>query len=193
MTAVVDKAPPVPTSELLKRLDVRLWLDHTNDGRVFAIMLIVHTAPDFDPDADPDDDAGPDDDFDPAPIEQHMLGVAAALGIRPTGRGVAGESAPAHIGRRVYVDGDELRVSLSAVRDILRVPRARYWAPAALGLGQAVVAVGLDELAANARREEVQEYIEASLHAGRMYAAVSDVAPAPGRIAVARRRVGVGN
>ncbi|MGW5097088.1 hypothetical protein ACWEQ1_19265 [Streptomyces nodosus] len=148
-------APAVPTPGVIVSLSVRPWVDHTSDGRGFAPMLITH------PEPRRDDDTA-------AAIESRMLSVAHALG-----------AAPAHktlpdAGERVAVHNDVVLVRLDGTPHGL-ITRAGHWGRVITEIGHVLLAVGLDPLSPAAVGPEVDEYLVASMNAGRLYFAAASV------------------
>ncbi|MFE2747297.1 hypothetical protein ACFXKX_23715 [Streptomyces scopuliridis] len=160
-------APSPPTPGLIAQLNVRTWLDHTVDGRVFAPMLITYPAPQF-------------EDVDPAEVERQMRGVAASLGAVPAELGTSNGESAAAAGERVSIhQGGAILVHFEGSRYALRVLKSARWAGVIANLGHVLLAVGLDELSGVASRAEVDEYIEHAGRTGRIHAAVADVAVSP--------------
>ncbi|MEV8393179.1 MULTISPECIES: hypothetical protein [unclassified Streptomyces] len=158
-------SPPAPG--LIAQLNVRTWLDHTVDGRVFAPMLITYPAPQF-------------EDVDSAEVELQMRGVAASLGAVPTELSTDNDKSTATTGARVSIhQGGAILVHFEGSHYALRVLKSARWAGVIANLGHVLLAVGLDELSAVASRAEVDEYIEHAGRTGRIHAAVADVAVSP--------------
>lgn len=146
-----------PTAGLIASLDVRTWLDHTPNAEVFASVLITHP---------PARRVGES----PQAIAQRMLGVAHALG-------AASPSAELpDVGARVICRHGVVALALDGTDYLLRVPKQAEWAETIANLGQVLVVVGLDPLSAAAHGDQVNEYIAASCHNGRMRFAAARVA-----------------
>ncbi|MFF1498725.1 hypothetical protein ACFVZR_02310 [Streptomyces sp. NPDC058316] len=168
-------ARTAPTSGLIARLNVRTWLDHTVDGRMFAPMLITYPAPQF-------------EDADPVEVERQMLGVARSLGAVPAVLGTAHGMAPAFAGRRVTVHpGGDMLVHFDGCSYSLRVTKSPRWSSLVMNLGHVLLAVGLDELSAVASRSEIDEYIEHAGETGRIHATVAALTEARNRPVPAAR------
>ncbi|WP_029391765.1 hypothetical protein [Streptomyces xiaopingdaonensis] len=150
-------APPVPTPGLIASLHVRLWLDHTADGRQFAPLLITHP-----PARRTGEDA--------ATIEARMRGVAEAIGASPPGP-LLPESGP-----RLTVHGAGLLlVHLDGTPHALRLHQPARRLHVLAGLGQVLLAVGLDPLGSHACGAAVDRYVEAAGEAGRVCFAAAGV------------------
>ncbi|MCX4705631.1 hypothetical protein [Streptomyces sp. NBC_01373] len=146
----------LPTAGLIASLNVRTWLDHTMNNDVFSVLLLTYPAPQF-------------EDVDAAAVERTMLGVAASLGATP-----AGDEPVPRVGARVIIRDSDAFVSFVGCPYALKVSHPR-WAQAIGGLGQVLLAVGLDELSPVASRAEVDEYVTAAGACGRMHVALADV------------------
>lgn len=165
-------ALPSPTPGLIATINARTWLDHTIDGRVFSPVLLTYPAPQF-------------EDADPVEVERQMSIVAASLGARPPGPALP------EIGERVTVhDGGVTLVHFDGSPYALRLPKHPRWTQVVAGLGQVLLAVGLDELSPVASRSEVDEYIETAGSNGRILFGLACVATSPRSVrrAIAARR-----
>ncbi|MFF1356004.1 hypothetical protein [Streptomyces sp. NPDC058297] len=151
--------PRVPTPGLIASLSVRPWIDHTADGTGFAPVLITH------PPARRDADTA-------AAISQRMLSVARALGAAPP------RATLPYVGERVAVHNGIVLVRLDGSEHMLTM-RAGRWAQVIVEIGQVLLAVGLDPLSPGACGADVDEYIECSGKAGRLYFAIAEVAESP--------------
>lgn len=168
---------PAPTPGLIASLNARSRLDYNAQGRTYASLLITYAAPQF-------------EDTDPAEVERLMLGVAYGLGAVPAVLpGTAPGRAPSFSVDRVSVArSGETLVHFDGTPWSLRVARSPTWTRVMAGIGQALLVVGLDELSPVASAAEIDEYIESSGAADRLYATVSSVADGPGRRPPALRR-----
>ncbi|MFE4691283.1 hypothetical protein ACFRH6_14635 [Streptomyces sp. NPDC056749] len=167
---------PAPTPGLIARLQARTALDHTAQGRAYASLLITYPTPQF-------------EDVDPAEVERLMHGVAVTLGAVPAVLPEAGPGrAPAFSVDRVSIaPSGECLVHFDGTPWSLRIARSPGWTRVVEGIGQVLLVVGLDELSPVASVAEVDEYIEASGAADRLYATVSSVADPAGRRRALRR------
>ncbi|MCX5321836.1 hypothetical protein [Streptomyces sp. NBC_00120] len=159
MPISTPSTPRVPTPGLIASLSVRPWIDHTTDGTRFAPVLITH------PPARRDADTA-------AAISQRMLSVARALGAKPP------RATLPNVGARVAVHNRVVLVRLDDSEHMLMM-RAGRWAQVIVELGQVLLTVGLDPLSPGACGADVDEYIECSRKADRLYFAIADVAESP--------------
>ncbi|MFD3558239.1 hypothetical protein ACFWVU_01005 [Streptomyces sp. NPDC058686] len=159
MPISTPSTPRVPTPGLIASLSVRPWIDHTTDGTGFAPVLITH------PPARRDADSA-------AAIGQRMLSVARALGAMPP------RATLPNVGARVAVHNGVVLVRLDGSEHMLTL-RVGRWAQVIVELGQVLLAVGLDPLPPGACSADVDEYIECSGKAGRLYFAIAEVAESP--------------
>lgn len=150
-------ALPSPTPGLIATINARTWLDYTIDGRVFSPVLLTYPAPQF-------------EDADPVEVERQMSIVAASLGARPPGPALP------DVGERVTVhDGGVTLVHFDGSPYALRLPKHPRWTQVVAGLGQVLLAVGLDELSSTASRAEVDEYLDAAAAGDRLYFGLATV------------------
>ncbi|AKY02198.1 hypothetical protein AVV13_gp49 [Streptomyces phage SF1] len=164
MTTATTLVPLTALSAgLIASLDVRTWLDHTRDNRVFSPLLLSYPATRFGP-------------VDPAEVEQQMLSVAAALDAAPASSGLP------DVGERVTVRSGGMMLHFNDCPYALRLPQCHsQWAAAIQGLGRVLVIVGLDELSSTATRDEVDEYLEAAANGDRLYFGLATVTDKPYR------------
>lgn len=149
--------PAAPAPGLIASLGVRLWLDHTSDGRQFAPLLLTH------PPARRGGETA-------ATIERDMRLVADSLGALPPGPSVP------YVGERVALrDGGLLLVRFNGAGHVLRVRKVARLADMLDHLGHVLIVVGLDPLDKLAHGDAVDRYIEGVCEAGRVRFARADV------------------
>lgn len=175
MSETAPAPVPAPTPGLIAQLQARTALDHTAQGRSYASLLITYPAPQF-------------EDVDPAEVERLMHGVALTLGAVPAVLPEAPGRAPSFSADRVSIaPSGETLVHFCGTPWSLRIARSPGWTRVVEGLGRVLLVVGLDELSPVASAAEVDEYIEASGAADRLYATVSSVASSATRRGALRR------
>ncbi|MEU3124167.1 hypothetical protein ABZ696_28355 [Streptomyces albidoflavus] len=109
------------------------------------------------------------DDDTAAVIESRMRSVAHALGAAPADRTLP------DVGERIAVHNDVVLVRLDGTPHLLTT-HAGNWGRVITEIGHVLLAVGLDPLSPAAVGPEVDEYLVASMNAGRLYFAAASVA-----------------
>jgi hypothetical protein len=152
VTAEAPVAEAVPLATLMS-VNVRTWLDQTDDGDPIAVLMLTYPAPQF-------------DEADPTVVEATMRHVATSLGAVPTGEPVP------DVGVRLTTDGGEALLWFPGTGYALKVQHPR-WVRALEQHGVALLAVGLDELSQVASVAEVDEYRNHARATGRMHFALA--------------------
>jgi hypothetical protein len=154
MTTEAPVAEALPLSTLMS-VNVRTWLEQTDNGEPIPCLMITYPAPQF-------------DEVDPAAVEATMRQVAQSLGAIPVG-----ESVP-DVGARLTISGGVALLWFPETGYALKVQHLR-WVRGLEQSGGALLAVGLDELSQVATVAEVDEYRNHGREAGRLHFAVARV------------------
>lgn len=152
MTAEAAVAEAVPLATL-STVNVRTWLDQTDDGEPIPCLMLTYQAPQF-------------DEADPAVVEASMRQVVQSLGAV-----LAGEPVP-DVGVRLTISGGVALLWFLETGYALKVQHPR-WVRGLKECGGALLVVGLDELSQVASVAEVDEYRANARAGGRLYLALA--------------------
>ncbi|WP_406459715.1 hypothetical protein OH768_33575 [Streptomyces sp. NBC_01622] len=159
MTTEAPVAEAVPLSTLMS-VNVRTWVEETDDGVLIPCLMLTYQAPQF-------------DDVDPAAVEATMRQVAQSLGARRSGEPVP------NVGMRLTLRRGVALLWFRETGYALKVQHPR-WVRAVEGCGCTLLAVGIDELSQVATLAEVDEYRNHARETGRLFFALADVGRAVG-------------